>query len=142
MSRFLKTQRMQIQPSMLDPQKHRLKAERNEEFAAGLDNKDQIADSWAVVASFYSALHYVEAFFIAHGTVCHSHDERNDQFKNDHRINRAYPQYAYLSKLSHTARYKSAPLPDKAYENHARPQLLALKKQVDHAQKLIAQSNS
>jgi hypothetical protein len=121
-----------------DPQKHRIKAERNEQFADQLDKTDPIRESWAVVAAFYSALHYVDQFFAQYGTPCEKHKERNDQFKRDARIKLAYARYSYLSDLSHQARYKVEALPDKAYEKLARPQLVAVKKQIDHALQLEA----
>src|ERR1700690_2097639 len=98
-----------------DPQKHRTKAERNEKFADQLDKADPIRESWAVVAAFYSALHYVDQFLTQHGTPCNNHKDRNDQFKLDKRIKTAYPSYSYLGSLSHQARYKCDALPDKAY---------------------------
>jgi hypothetical protein len=121
-----------------DPQKHRTKAERNETFADQLDKTDPVRDSWAVVAAFYSALHYVDQFLTKHGTPCSNHKERNDQFKLDARINTAYPSYNYLDSLSHQARYKCEALPDKAYEKLAHPRLVAVKKQIDHAMDLEA----
>jgi len=121
----------------LDDQ-HRTRAERNEQFAESLDKTDPIRENWAVVAAFYSALHYVEQFFVRHGTPCVNHEQRNEQFKSDIRIKRAYSSYSYLASLSHDARYKCSSLPDQAFEKLARPQLVSVKKQIDHALALAA----
>jgi hypothetical protein len=118
---------------------HRTRAERNEQFAESLDKTDPIRENWAVVAAFYSALHYVEQFLSKHGTPCENHEARNEQFKGDARIQRAYSSYHYLYSLSRKARYQCETLPDKAFEKLAKPQLAAVKKQIDHALGLAAQ---
>jgi hypothetical protein len=127
---------------MLRDDQHRTKAERNEQFAESLDKSDPIRENWAVVAAFYSALHYVEQFFVKHGKPCANHEERNDQFKGDARIKRAYPSYKYLSDLSHDARYRCGPLPDRVFETLAKPRLIDVKKQIDHALGLAASTGT
>jgi hypothetical protein len=115
---------------------HRTKAERNEKFAESLDSKDAVQESWAVVAAFYSALHYAEQFFIVvDGYACGDHPERNERFKADIRIRMAYDSYKYLYSLSRTARYRVDPLPASAYEKLAKPHLAAVKRQIDFALK-------
>src|ERR1700733_9644906 len=98
---------------------HRKKAENNEAFASALDTSDPTKENWAVTAAFYSALHYVEQFFVKHGTPCKDHEQRNDQFKRDIRIREAYASYSYLASLSHDARYRCDPLPPQAFEKLA-----------------------
>jgi hypothetical protein len=120
--------------------KHRTKAERNAQFAESQDLTDPIRESWAVVASFYSALHYVEEFFAKYGDPCINHTERNAQFKGDIRIRAAYAHYEYLYFISRTARYKCEPLPEKAYQKYAKPRLLAVKQQIDHAMNIAARA--
>jgi hypothetical protein len=113
---------------------HRAKAERNEQFAEFLDSKNAVHESWAVVAAFYSALHYAEQFFVATGgSPCRDHEERNARFKSDIRIRMAYDSFKYLYSLSRTARYRCDPLPPSAYENLAKPRLAAVKRQIDFA---------
>lgn len=112
---------------------HRLRSRRNEEFAASLDISDPINENWAVVALFYSALHYVEAYFVRFGGGCVEHKQRNERFKADVGIRYAYENYKYLQTLSHTARYQCSGLPDKAYEQASKIHLTAVKKQIDHA---------
>ena len=113
---------------------HRTRAERNEQFAEELDKSDPLKENWAVVAAFYSALHYIEQFFVKFGTPCSDHTDRDEKLKGDARIRPAYENYKYLYSLGHTARYKPAvSLPEQVYQKHVRPCLLAIKKQVDHA---------
>jgi hypothetical protein len=121
-------------------EQHRTKAERNEQFAVSLDKADATQENWAVTAAFYSALHYVEQFFVKHGTPCVNHLERNEQFKGDVRVKQAYSCYSYLSALSHDARYKCTPLPKQVFEKLAKPRLDAIKKQIEHALKLADSS--
>jgi hypothetical protein len=85
---------------------HRTRSERNEQFANSLDVADPIAENWAVVAAFYSALHYVEAYFTKQGGGCREHKERNERFKADIKLRYAYANYSYLYTLSRTARYE------------------------------------
>ena len=120
--------------------KHRVKAERNAQFADSQDLTDPIRESWAVVASFYSALHYVEEFFAKYGNPCRSHTDRNTQFKADIRIRTAYASYEYLYSISRTARYKCEPLPEKVYQKYAKPRLLFVKQQIDHAMNAAARA--
>jgi hypothetical protein len=112
---------------------HRVCAEDNEKFAEALDKTDQTKRNWAVVAAFYSALHYVEQFFVIQGTPCINHDDRRSKFKSDIRIRQAYGSYQYLADLSHDARYKCVLVPDKVYEKEVRSNLAAVKKQIEHA---------
>jgi len=111
---------------------HRLRAQRNEEFAANLDRRDPTAHNWAVVAVFYSALHYVQAYFAKFSVKCGSHEDTENEFKKDARIRQSYANYKFLHTLSHTARYKTSGLPANAYEL-AKPQLDLLKRQIEHA---------
>jgi hypothetical protein len=111
---------------------HHLKATRNEAFAESLDLSDPVKENWAVVATFYAALHYVEAYFARYNVTCGKHDERFRQFMGDDRIKHAFSSYKYLYDLSLTARYYCSGLPDKPY-TMARPRLAAVKKQIEHA---------
>ena len=132
---------MRVYPlSMPREDEHATRSKRNEEFAESLDLTDPIRENWAVVAAFYSALHYVEAFFVKHGTPCHRHEDRNEQFKGDKRIRASYANYQYLYTLSRTARYQCVGLPDKAYSKDAKAHLAAVKRQIDHARKLAAKA--
>jgi hypothetical protein len=112
---------------------HKIKAERNEQFAESLPS-DPIAENWAVVATFYSALHYVEVYFAKYNIEADSHGDRFDQIKADIKLRTAFNSYHYLYDLGRVARYRCKGLPDKPYAV-AKPHLATVKRQVDHALK-------
>src|SRR5665213_19522 len=93
---------------------HKTKAERNEQFAESLP-PDPVGESWAVIATFYSALHYMEVYFAKYNLTTDSHGTRFDQIKADVKLRNAFNSYHYLYDLSRIARYKCKGLPDKAY---------------------------
>jgi hypothetical protein len=90
---------------------HLTKARKNEEFSSRLDLSDPTNESWAVISSFYAALHYVQAYFVKYGVECHDHKHTEYQFLRDRKIRTAYSSYKWLRDLSQTARYKCVPLP-------------------------------
>ena len=114
---------------------HQQRAERNEEFAESLDSTQAVQENWAVVAAFYSALHYVQTYFAKYSVEAATHDQRFDQIKRDKKLQAALTSYKYLYTLSRTARYHCSGLPAEAYTKHAKPQLQAVKRQIAHALK-------
>src|ERR1700761_3291825 len=111
---------------------HFKKAECNEKFANSLDLSDPTEENWALIAAFYSALHYVESYFARFGVYCGNHEKREIEFKRDPRIRSSYASYRYLQALSHTARYKVVGLPPNPY-GQAKAHLATVKKQIDLA---------
>jgi hypothetical protein len=112
---------------------HLLRAQRNEEFAASLDLNDPIRENWAVVACFYSALHYVQAYFVKYKIECHKHEQREVEIKRDARLRPAFVSYKWLYTVSRTARYHCSALP----ANHdVRSHLQVVKKQIERARQL------
>jgi hypothetical protein len=111
---------------------HWQKAERNEGFAAGLGRTDPTDQCWAVVAAFYSALHYVETYFARYNVQCGKHEIREKEIKRDAKLNPCFTSYKFLSTLSQTARYKTAGLPSDPYAAAA-PHLTAVKHQIKKA---------
>src|ERR1022692_605078 len=102
---------------------HRDRAERNEEFAESLDSSHPIQENWAVVAAFYAALHYVQAYFSKYSVEAATHDQRFEQIKKDVKLRNAFIPYKYLYTLSRTARYQCTGLPSAAYSKEAKPRL-------------------
>lgn len=109
--------------------KHRTKAECNERFAASLDVTDPVHESWAAIAVFYSALHYVESYFARVNVTCNKHDDREREIKNDLGLRRVYSAYKFLFAISITARYKLDGLPAGAY-SQASIHLIKVKTQI------------
>jgi len=114
---------------------HRQRAQRNEQFAESLDCTQAIHENWAIVATFYSALHYVEAYFSRYSVQARNHDERFEQIKCDSKLLPMLSSYKYLYVLSRTARYHCEGIKDQAYSKEAKPRLDAIKKQISHALK-------
>lgn len=113
---------------------HTTKAQRNESFAASLNFTDATQEMWAVTAVFYSALHYVQAYFVRGGAGddCKKHAVRFTEIKRDRKLRAISVQYEYLYSLSLLSRYYLKGLPDRPYEV-AKANLEAVKKQVAHA---------
>ena len=90
---------------MSSVQEHRDKAEHNEFLCDELDNPFW---DWAVTATFYAAVHYVEAY-LAHGaSPKHSkdHTQRDSTIQNDAVLKTVYDDYRFLKLDSIDARYR------------------------------------
>lgn len=72
---------------------------------------------WVSIASFYSALHFVEAYFAEHNLDFEYHEERNSYVSN--LLPEISSMYLRLYDFSVNSRYKSVrdhPTPDEARE--------------------------
>lgn len=86
---------------MPDLKTHINQAERNEKIASTLFKTAYV--EWGVVALFYSAVHYVEAFLAPQKVHSADHDERN---KHVHaQLRSIEPDYHLLRLTSRQARY-------------------------------------
>jgi hypothetical protein len=111
--------------------RHTQKAIRNEQFASELDTANPVKESWAVIAVFYSALHYVQSVLQTSGVDdAFNHKRRAEEIARDPILKYIAGPYDWLQKLSELARYKCKPLPGKAYTD-AKARLEAVKKQVE-----------
>lgn len=111
---------------------HRQKAHNNELFAESLNVADPTCENWAVIAVFYSALHYVESYFSRYSVQGGKHEIRFTEILRDERLKPAYTSYKYLYELSRTARYYCKGLPPRPYPD-AKVHLAHVKRQVDYA---------
>ena len=57
----------------------RAKARQNRSIASRLNRDDPAQVSWAIVAFFYAALHFVNAYSARHNTFFASHKHRNQR---------------------------------------------------------------
>lgn len=71
-----------------------------------LDSQTSI--DWALVALFYAALHYVEAY-LAPATHVKSHETRDKYFSRDRNLRTVYTEYAELKYFGYNARYDVVP---------------------------------
>lgn len=89
------------------PQKgeHIAKAAHDEQFAASLDLATTPYLDWVITALFYSALHYVEAYFATMKRHSADHRTRDSAIQRDSRIRSLYNDYSELKNYSINARY-------------------------------------
>lgn len=87
-------------------EEHLQKAQETLDLRATLDLAKDGAIGWSITMLFYSALHYIEAYFSAvRGFECKHHFSRATEIRNDPRINSLFPDYRLLENLSREARY-------------------------------------
>ena len=86
---------------------HRAKAENNEFLISELDNPFW---DWAITATFYTALHYVEAYFANRIPALHpaTHQMRDNYINSDVKLRPIYVDYRQLEDESRDARYDAS----------------------------------
>lgn len=85
---------------------HRAKADSNEFLRDQLENPFW---DWAVTATFYAAVHYVEAYLAAQKPAIHSKDHtmRDSEVERDVILRTVYDEYMSLKQDSKDARYNA-----------------------------------
>ena len=84
---------------------HLSQAESNERFAEAITSLPTRFPNWEIIAMFYSALHYADAFLATQGIHPGSHDSRIASVK----LNMStWEDYQHLYRLSLNARYNMA----------------------------------
>ncbi len=111
---------------------YRDKAEKNEAFAQAISARDATSEVWAVIAAFYAALHYVQAYFAKYNVEASAHQQRFREILGDKRIRGAYTSYKFLYDMSRIARYHCAGLPAQPFSK-VKPHLDAVRRQIDFA---------
>lgn len=89
-------------------EEHLYKAAQNEAFADNIKLDSDCSIGWAVTVIFYSALHYIEAYFVTYRKGYNNHYSRSSAIQNDPRIRSLYDDYRKLEDLSREARYDAA----------------------------------
>jgi hypothetical protein len=84
---------------------HKNKATENENFLATFPSTT-VGIEWAITATFYAALHYVQAYFAISGQSFSSHGSRNTAIGKDPIISVIYDDYLNLYNISRDARYE------------------------------------
>jgi hypothetical protein len=85
---------------------HLARARSNEKFAGGLSTVSH-AD-WKIIATFYSALHYVETIIVRSGNTSTDHASRAQYIKTLPALQPIRSDYATLSNYAWEARYDPA----------------------------------
>lgn len=89
---------------------HLERAKENEAFAASLREDDPTHFNWAVVVSFYAALHYAQAYLVQEKKACDKHPQRFQVLKTMQSFRRCYAAYQWLYTASEEARYHCTPV--------------------------------
>lgn len=77
----------------------------NEQFGEEVLSLEKRFNSWAVVAFFYSALHWVDAYLATLGYHPPRHVERNDRLRRESILRKIRSDYRHLKTDSVDARY-------------------------------------
>lgn len=85
---------------------HVQKAEGNLAFALSLPLDIQARIDWALVAVFYAALHYVEAYLADTGWHLRSHQTRDNVIGRDANLKKIFHEYQDLKFYAYNARYE------------------------------------
>ena len=102
---------------------HAAQAHHNHAFWSSLDLATTPYRDWAVVAMFYEALHWLEAYLATYGVHPTSHSQRLRALANYADLDRIEPSYTYLRNASERARYDA--YHHSADEAHALASLVA-----------------
>ena len=85
---------------------HVAKANGNETFARSLPLDSQAGIDWALVAIFYAAMHYVEAYLALSNTHLRSHTTRDNAVGRDSNLRKIFHEYQDLKYFGYNARYE------------------------------------
>ena len=85
---------------------HIAKAERNAVFAKELTLDSPARIDWALISLFYSAVHYVEAYFATLGTHLTTHKDRDSYISRDSYLRIIFKEYSNLKFFGFNARYE------------------------------------
>ncbi len=87
-------------------EEHLAKAAGNETLALSLALDNQTNIDWALTILFYSAVHYVEAYFALSGQHLKSHTTRDSWIGRDSALKRIFNEYQDLKFYGYNARYE------------------------------------
>ena len=89
---------------------HLSKAQSNEQFAATLGLQTSAEIEWAVTATFYAAVHYIEAYLATRGVHSANHAQRNRHVNGLAETRNLWKGYGKLQRLSEKSRYWVLPV--------------------------------
>lgn len=87
---------------------HLRRAEQNETFARSLNLDENFNVDWAITLLFYSALHYIDAYFAQKSFHPPNHLGRDAAIGNNPVLDFIYRDYRRLKHRSEKARYEIA----------------------------------
>ncbi|MBM3252908.1 MAG: hypothetical protein FJZ16_01485 [Candidatus Omnitrophica bacterium] len=113
---------------------HIEKAQHNEKFYLSFDAEKTDYKDWVVVGIFYSALHYIDAYFALRNKHPFAHGMRDDWVKDDSHLSQIWPEYRDLKEYRQKASYKVYAFSTQEIKNDIIPLLRSIK---NYLQKLI-----
>lgn len=123
---------------------HLKKANYNEKFLEAFEEllPDDYFD-WKITVVFYIAVHYIDAYFLSHGTSINSHEVRRHVLETHHSplSEDCIDNYNNLYRLARNARYNGF-LGLKEWNKHQRDCLKEAKKNLIPIRKEIAEDLS
>lgn len=106
---------------------HRARAEHDEFLVASTGNP---FFDWKVTGTFYSALHYVDAFLAAQNIHPATHSIRLGHVQTDPKLKPVFRDYRDLLNESRTARYEAATIFNQTDASIAQRRLDSIKKAI------------
>lgn len=106
---------------MANEQDHLACANRTQKTIGCLLQDTAVNSPWIATASFYKAVHIVEAVFFNDSAIRHTsdHDRRDHALKSARKYEHIYKNYAVLKRASTNARYLSQ---GKTFDDYMNPQ--------------------
>lgn len=84
---------------------HLRKAENNKAFAQSTKSDSATNIGWALVAAFYSGLHFIDAFAAKYKTHFSNHGQRNSEVQRNPQLESLRDNYMDLYTLGWNAQY-------------------------------------
>jgi hypothetical protein len=106
---------------------HLNKAQHDEDFAASLDVDTTPYLDWIITGLFYSALHYVEAYFATLRVHSPDHRTRDSSICRDHKLRAIFADFSELKNFSINARYYDCRFEPRDVSRNLRPRLERVK---------------
>jgi arginine utilization protein RocB len=110
-------------------EQHVAKAEGNASFALSLTLDSTAKIDWALIALFYAALHYIEAYLAAtSGIHVRSHETRDRMVARESNLRKIFNEYSDLKYYGYNARYEISPFSAEDVQKHASNHFATIKK--------------
>ena len=115
---------------MLTKEEYLQQAEHNEKFFHSFDIEKTEFRDWAVIAAFYAAVHWINAYLLTQGYEPKHHTARDNAIRRYSVTRKIAWEYSELKSHSFSARYKAHRFSAKQIKEDVVPWLEAIKKQI------------
>ena len=104
---------MSIRLSKFSESAHSAKAAHNITFAQAIATLDNGYQDWQIIATFYAAMHLLQAYFVAKTSEYpQTHQDRDTALMNDLALRPIYTPYRELKRAALGSRYLCWPVND------------------------------